>query len=666
MPLSANVPVIDNRRYDEIVTELRTRIPRYTSEWTDFNDSDPGITLLQLFAWLSDMLLYRMGRVPELNYLKFLELLGIQLRAAEPAVAEITFPLLATAAPSVIIPARTQASAEAADSARPVVFETDRAVTAIKAELNAVQAFDGFAFSDVTVANKDAVEGFLPFGTTAGEDSALYLGFDPASPIPKLELDLAIVVAAQGAPKHVSCDLAPASRFASATIRWEYWDGAEWRSLDLLVDETLAFTRSGHVRLRTPKVGLMVPDIFGDIQTPRVWMRARLLRAQYERVPRLLAVRTNTVSATQAQTVRDEVLGGSDGRANQVFRLFNSPVLDGTLQLEVDEGDGFQAWTEVDDFFGAGPQDHVYVLDRTTGDIAFSDGDAGAIPVGNPDRPGSNIVARVYRFGGGTIGNVPAMAINSLLGGIEGVDADNVGNLLAAIGGKAEETLESAKLRAPHSIKSRGRAVTAEDFEQLAIETGPVRRAKALPLSHPDFPGVKVPGVVTVIVVPEAEVPKLTATEEGPRLLPEGTNPKPMPSEGTLRLVCECLDRVRLVTTEVYVRPPVYRLVKVTTDIVVDDRADLAGVKTAIQQALYMYFHPLIGGEDGQGWPFGGDIFYSRVYGRASVIGVQSIERMLISLDGIEAPECTNVPLCAGELAYSVEHDVNVRYAFTS
>ena len=54
------------KRFDDIVTEARTRIPRYTPEWTDLNDNDPGITLVQLFAWMSDMLLYRLGQVPEL------------------------------------------------------------------------------------------------------------------------------------------------------------------------------------------------------------------------------------------------------------------------------------------------------------------------------------------------------------------------------------------------------------------------------------------------------------------------------------------------------------------------------------------------------------------------------------------------------------------------
>ena len=117
MPLDAYFPKIDDRTYDDIMDEVRTRIARYTPEWkptwTDLNDNDPGITLTQVFAWLSEMLLYRMNRVPALNYYKFLQLLGIELNAAEPASAEITFPVKKThTQPYVIVPLRTQISAE--------------------------------------------------------------------------------------------------------------------------------------------------------------------------------------------------------------------------------------------------------------------------------------------------------------------------------------------------------------------------------------------------------------------------------------------------------------------------------------------------------------------------------------------------------------------------
>src|SRR4029077_999415 len=93
-------------------------------------------------------------------------------------------------------------------------------------------------------------------------------------------------------------------------------------------------------------------------------------------------------------------------------------------------------------------------------------------------------------------------------------DANAISNLLPAAGGRDEETLDEAKLRAPQALKNKCRAVTAEDFEALAMEAPGVKRAKALPLTHPGFPGVQVPGAVTVIIVPDSDVPS------------------PMPSEG--------------------------------------------------------------------------------------------------------------------------------------
>ena len=143
----------------------------------------------------------------------------------------------------------------------------------------------------------------------------------------------------------------------------------------------------------------------------------------------------------------------------------------------------------VDDFFGSGPADLHYMLNRTTGEIRFGDGRNGNIPVANPANPEGNIVAREYRFGGGKQGNVAAGAIKTLTTSIDGIDANAVANLLAADSGRDEETLDEAKKRAPHAIRSRYRAVTAEDFELLAMEASSIKRAKALPLYHPDFPG---------------------------------------------------------------------------------------------------------------------------------------------------------------------------------
>src|SRR5688572_21764529 len=101
MPLSDLVPHLDDRRFGDISEEMRARIARYAPEWkpeavwSDFNLSDPGIILAQTFAWLGEMLLFRMNSVPELNYVKFLELLGVELREAQPASVEVTLPVAA-------------------------------------------------------------------------------------------------------------------------------------------------------------------------------------------------------------------------------------------------------------------------------------------------------------------------------------------------------------------------------------------------------------------------------------------------------------------------------------------------------------------------------------------------------------------------------------------
>ncbi|NOT54925.1 MAG: putative baseplate assembly protein [Deltaproteobacteria bacterium] len=657
MSLNNAIPQIDDRRYDNLLAEVRTRIARYTPEWkpvwTDVNDSDPGITIVQVFAWLTEMLTYRMSKVPELNYVKFLQLLGIELNPAEAAQAEITFPVKPDhAEPFVIVPARTQVTAEAPDGGPPLVFETERALTSLTASLASIQAFDGYTFTDVTRDNHEATQGFQPFGSLANDDSALLLGFayEETSLLvefPQVEVNLTVWVLPDSVPAaSFQCGFPDTPSYGPARIRWEFWNGAQWQSLSLLKDETRALTRTGHVYLKTPAKGLQ-RAVIGAEKQPRYWIRGRVERSQYERPPMLLAIRTNTVAARQAETIGDEVLGGSNGRRDQVFRLANAPVLRDTLRLEVDEGSGYEVWTRVDDFFGSSPMDHHYALDRTTGEVRFGDGRHGGIPVANASNPDANVVAREYRVGGGKRGNVPAKVIKTLTTSVTGVDDNLVANLLAADSGRDEETLDEAKLRAPRSIKSRCRAVTAEDFEYLAMQAATIKRAKALPLFHPDFPGVKVPGVVTVIVVPD------------------GDAPNPTPSDGTLRTVCAYLDQRRLLTTELYVIKPTYQQVEIRVEVIVNDNADLAEVKEGIERALLVYFHPLKGGDDGQGWPFGGTIFFSRVNQRAfTVIGVQSITRLVILLDGEELPDCTDVPITEGALVYSTQHDVQVQYSF--
>jgi predicted phage baseplate assembly protein len=663
MPLENSLPQIDDRRYDDIVTEIRTRVARYAPEWqpgesawTDVNDNDPGVTLAQVFAWQAEMLLYRMNKVPQLNYIKFLQLIGIELRPAEPAQAELSFPVIEkNVASLVVVPERTQVSADPGDGGPPLIFETTRAFKALRARLDSVLTADGASYVDLTALNEEAVQGFKPFGPLVQEGAEMALGFKdpsptPNEPLPETELDLAVVVKQDTLRvQYLQCGFGATPAYPPARLRWEVWNGSGWLALNVLKDETLALTRSGHVVIKLPPKGVAQQTKLLPAQSDsRYWIRVRVEKSQYERPPELLAIRTNTVAAEQAETIRDEIVGGSDGSRNQRFRLASKPVLESSLTLEIQQSDiGYEAWQQVDDFFGSGPRDNHYVLNRTTGEILMGDGVNGSIPVAYVTNPGANVVARLYRVGGGKRGNMPARAINTLVTPLTGIDSNGVANLLAAFGGREEETIDEAKKRAPRSLKSRCRAVTADDFEYLAMQAANVKRAKALALFHPDFPDTQIPGVVSVIVVPDADTPN------------------PMPSEGMLRTVCAYLDARRILTTELFVLKPVYQNIVVRGEVVAADDADLAAVSEQINRTLIDYFHPLRGGEEGQGWPFGDTVRYSRVYQRVfAVPGVAVIQTITIALDGEEFPECTDVPIAANGLLYSTAHEVGVHYSF--
>jgi hypothetical protein len=177
-----------------------------------------------------------------------------------------------------------------------------------------------------------------------------------------------------------------------------------------------------------------------------------------------------------------------------------------------------------------------------------------------------------------------------------------------------------------------------------------VKRASAIALYHPNFPTGPIPGVVTVIVVPNSP------------------DTKPTPNQTTLKAVCAYLDTHRLLTSEIYVVGPVYRKIKIDVHLVVLPSYDLATVKNAVQENLVAFFDPLHGGQEGTGWPFGGQIFYSDVY-RVIIQtpGVQRIQdnQLLILLDNQQSTFCRDVPINTGELLYSDPHghEVDVSYS---
>src|SRR3954451_20518268 len=96
--------VLDDRNFQELVNEARLRIHRTCPEWTEHNVSDPGITLIELFAWMTEMLVYRVNRIPDKLHVALLELLGIGLAPPTAATADLLFRLAAPPTELVMIP----------------------------------------------------------------------------------------------------------------------------------------------------------------------------------------------------------------------------------------------------------------------------------------------------------------------------------------------------------------------------------------------------------------------------------------------------------------------------------------------------------------------------------------------------------------------------------
>jgi hypothetical protein len=609
MPLQP--PDLDSRTYDDILRDLQFRIPRYTKEWTNYNDSDPGTTLLQLFAWLSEQMLYQMNQVPMRNYVKFLKLLGQELQPAQPARARLTFVTSGGTTIASPVPLHAQVSATAPDGGLPLIFETESAIGLIQPLMDVVGIFDGASFTNVSDANSTPGTTFLPFGWSADIGNALYLGFLAPKPMPPAgsvpffpqEMTFAIFLppaSTAGAPQQ--CTGAVQPPVAPVTLIWEYRPapGQDWQRLNVFSDGSAGFTREGYIKVAGPQniQPATEPQLSSD---PHFWIRVRIGgTSTYPAgtVPTIDIVRPNTVDVLNLATVSGEILGVSEGHPSEIFDLQYTPVQPSSVQIQtVLNNTTITIWKLADDFLSSGPDDTVFTLDPVAGTIQFGNGDQGLIP-----SPTAQVIAVSYRYGGGLRGNAPAAAINSPLTALTGVA--QVSNIRPATGGADEETLDDILIKAPALLGRRDRAVTPDDFQSLVEAVGGVAAAKALPLFHPDFPGVSVPGAITIVVVPTTlDIP-------------------PKPSSDLIRSLCDMLDTVRLLTTEVFVKGPSYHEIRVEARVTANPYSSFDVVSQDAIQAINDFLDPHQGN-------FGAQLFPTKLYGVisevADVVGVVTL-----------------------------------------
>jgi predicted phage baseplate assembly protein len=552
---------------------------------------------------------------------EYLNMIGVTLTPPSSAKAFCFFRTTTKPTFDVTVLKGFEVSTSGAGGEKPVVFTTDEDLVIHAARLKKFVADQGGTLADFTADARDPATVFSPLPAVAIGD-AIYLGYDEDNYFEKLIVDVAT----------------PAAAVSGA---WEFLEAqpdgtGSWEPLDV-EDGTLGFTQSGAVTFQVPARW----DATSIAGVRATWLRYRITSIEpggvFASLRKLdIDQIVGRVSCSNAVTVPEEILGASDGAPDQRYFLSKVPVLD--LTVVVDEGAGFQEWSEVEDFSASGAADRHYLVNCGTGEILFGDGRHGKVPA----KGTGNVRARPYRFGGGIKGNVGAGTIIQLRQTHPFIAS--VTNKETASGGGNEETIQEAMRRGPAEVlRTRNRAVVAEDFETLTLESSTgIARAKTLPLFDPTEPATPKPGLVSVIVLAKGGAPLSLALRDQVR---------------------GYLDARRLVTTQIFVVDTAFVPVDLTVTVVKTPEANAVELEATIRAVIQEYYGPEFGGdparavnyvagissERGNGWEFGRDVFRSELFELLERVGgVDHVESIAVpaatvSIEDFQLPRVEDV-----------------------
>ncbi len=640
-------PNLDDRHFQDLVDDAKRLVQQRCPEWTDHNVSDPGVTLIEAFAQMVDQLIYRLNRVPERNYIKFLELIGVELRPPAAARGRVTFWLSAPQPQTVLVRAETEVATPRTDVEDPVVFSTIKDLDIVPCSFARAGAMAaGGEAVDHSVALRSGGE-FECFQSSPQPGDALLIGLSNAVPACAVVIRMDCHVRGVG----VRPDWPP--------LIWEAWTGSGWASCDVDRDDTGGMNKAGDVVLHLPErheTSILARNRAG-------WVRCRLLTPEegqptYTASPRIRSLSAFTIGGTarmvHARVIRNEDIGVSDGTPAQRFLLQRRPVVpwEERSVLQVIDDTGVTDWMAVEHFSESGSADACFHIDAFAGEVQFGpavrQGDGTLRQYGAVPPKGAHLRLVVYRTGGGVSGNVATGQIRVLKTSVPYVA--RVENRTPAVGGARAEDIEDAKLRGPLVLRSRGRAVTAEDFVELTKQVAPeIARVHCI--------GAEAGGV-RVLVVPAV------AGDEVGRIRREDLQPLPE----SLSRISAYLDERRLVGTRMVIEPPEYQWI--TAVISVRARARYRGedVRKEVLAAVYRLFDPLLGGPEGNGWPLGRSVQAHEVNAAlARIPGVDMAEEVSVQLfpadpaTGRRGAAVQRLPLPPTALVFSYEHQVRVR-----
>ena len=516
-------PILDDRTYEQLREELVRRIPVYTPEWTNHNESDPGIALLELFAYLGEAVLFRFNQIPDATKVAFLRLLGVAPRTARPGDTPWS-PTNTELPAGVPIPARQRGQggrglvlgpsrcagvaarhvwprARPARPRRPPAPRTTAATTP-----GAGWSWGPWRRRRSTTPRWSLpiplAQDAKPLDVTSTVDQKLWIAL-----LRKEKTDLS-KLSGRGVFFGISFDAPVAPDFDLLKLKdpsnpedadtygsdlladpppmlWRLWNGPPakagdddtFTNLEVGSDTTRGLTATGVVEIllpeRLPGIGDPLDPRLGARESPPplpdekqaekvvAWLQASRPVVDHvnDVIGKVSWVGINVVEVQQSRKATPELLGIGTGDTDQRYPLAHNPVLPGTVQLQVQERDDWVPWREVEPYAVTRPNDLTFTLDAASGSISFT---GYRVP-----QPGQQIRVLTYDYSAGLAGNVAAGAISEFptVSGLK-----DVGNRIPAAGGADPARLTDALKEIPATVHRRERAVIAEDFSDFARE----------------------------------------------------------------------------------------------------------------------------------------------------------------------------------------------------
>lgn len=616
--MSAIVPDLDTTTFEQLVERARGQIPRYAPEWTDHNLHDPGMTLLDLLAWIVDQQVFRIGFVGDRHLAAFAALLGARPRGPSPAHG-VLWPQRSVAAERALAAGATLTCATEPDL--PFMLETALHVSPARLTELVVEV-DG---APVVVPHDAARPTPISLAPEAlGGRTTLTLRFDwPLVTVPPAPVSIGFVVEP---PPGEAPD---PSVHRWGPLRFEHRRGNEpWAPAEVVVDGTAALALSGAVIVEVP-----TSESTSSAEPSELRLVLDGDAVPIERRIRRLAV--NVLPVVQQVVDTSATAHTGTGLPDQEVAFDSTDVVDGdAIEVRVDD----ELSEERSTLAGAGPDDLVHV--RRPQALVFGNGVNGQIPaLGAAIRVGpvTRTLGDRVRMRAGLVWNVPALdadgqAFATTLGPIDG--------------GRGPTDLDDLLAQARRTATER-RALLTDDELATAARLLPgfaVARAEVLDGFHPDVPGRRIDGTRTLVVIAHRSLASAAAA----------------PGPAYLEAVRRQLADRRVLGDRLIIAGPVIANVAVHLTLLPRPGTDLTDVRARVVAALRSRFSDVRRVDDIDPWPLGRTVTCEEVITIAAVCdGVLAVSSCAIGRAGGPMGE-SQIMLAGDEVAVADEAELQV------